>query len=100
MTNERRILIAPADIISIGVECPHCRATYFVPIDKLDRALPGDCRNCHETFFSDAMVLGSDFSNLDVLASFINFFKLLRGRGFGSSVRFEIKEEVNRKDQP
>ena len=98
MTSERRILISPNDIISMGVECPHCGASYFVPIDKLDRFLPRDCQNCHETFFTDAPVPNSDHSDLRVMATFITFFKSLRSRSFGSSIRFEIKEETTRRE--
>ncbi len=98
MTSEKRVLISPADILSVGFECPHCGATYFVPIDKLDRDLPRKCQNCNEPFFNDAPVENTDYSDLRVLGAFITFFKSLRSRTFGSSVRFEIQQESTRKE--
>jgi hypothetical protein len=93
MTSEKRTLIAPLDILSLGFECLHCRATYFVPIDKLDRSLPRTCQNCQESILTDAPVTNSSWSDLQALTQFIALFKLLRTRPFGSAVRFEIREE-------
>jgi DNA replicative helicase MCM subunit Mcm2 (Cdc46/Mcm family) len=98
MTSERRIFISPVDVLSIGFECPHCGATYFVPIDKLDRDLPRKCQNCNEPFLNDAPVQNLDYSDLRALGAFITFFKDLRRRTFSSSIRFEIQGESTRKE--
>jgi predicted Zn finger-like uncharacterized protein len=98
MTSQKRVLISPIDILSIGVECPHCGATYFVPIDKLDRDLPRKCQNCNELFFNEAPIQNIEYSDVRVLGAFIQFFRDLRSRPFGSSIRFEIQEESNRKE--
>lgn len=91
MTNEKRILIAPRDILSMGFECPHCSATFFVPIDKVD-SLVRQCPNCREFWATDASVHGSDYSDLKVLSFFVEFLKDIRSRQFGAAIRFEISD--------
>jgi len=93
MTSEKRILISPTDILSVGFECSHCGATYFVPVKRLDRNLPRECQNCQESFVTDAPVQNKEHSDLVVLRSFIKLFKDMQSRKFVSSVRFEIQDE-------
>jgi hypothetical protein len=92
MTNEKRTLIAPQDILSLGFECPHCGSTYFSPVDKIDRVLRG-CPNCQESFVTDAPVAGSDYSDMRLLEFFVRFLRQVRNRPFGASFRFEIASE-------
>ena len=89
MTSEKRFLISPKDILSIGFECSHCGATFFVPIEKLDRLLR-QCPNCKESLATEAPVPNSDYSDAKVVFFFVDFLRQLRTRVFGESVRFEI----------
>jgi transcription elongation factor Elf1 len=93
MTAEKRILISPKDILSIGFECPHCGATYFVPIEKLDRPWR-QCPNCQESLATDASVPNSDYSDVKVLFLFVDFLRQVRSRAFGAFLRFEVKGEL------
>jgi hypothetical protein len=94
MTSEKRILVSPKDILGIGFECSHCGATFFVPLDNLDRPLLRHCPNCQDSLATDASVSGNDHSDARVLSFFIDFLQQLRARSFGMNIRFEISEDV------
>jgi hypothetical protein len=98
VTNEKRILISPKDILSLGFECSHCGATYFVPVDKLDRMIKL-CPNCQQLLVSDTQLTSSEHSDSRVLQFFVDFLRQLRSREFGATVRFEIagdsKKEIS-----
>ncbi len=93
MTAEKRILISPRDILSVGYECPHCRATYFVPLARLDRVAI-HCPNCRERWASDTQPSSSEHSDAKVLEFFVHFLHELCRRDFGSHLRFEIDGEI------
>jgi len=92
MTSEKRILVSPKDILSLGFECPHCSTTYFSPIDKLDE-LVRQCPNCRQSWATDAPVSSSSYSDLKTLVFFVDFLRQIRNREFGLNIRFEIAGE-------
>lgn len=94
MTRENRIFITPQDILRIGFECPHCHATYLVPVAAIDREVVRNCPNCRESIATDASVLGSDDSDLRVLNVFIRYLRTMQSRKFGTSIRMEVDAEV------
>ena len=93
MTTEKRILIAPKDILSIGFECPHCGTTYFIPIQKVDQIVR-QCPNCRTMLANDAAVPNSSYSDMKTLNFLIEFLHTTQSRDFGANVRFEIAGEL------
>ena len=93
MTSEKRVLISPKDILSVGFECPHCRATYFVPVENLDRPLVRQCPNCQESWATDAPVPSGDYSDLKMLHFFVDCLRKIQTRAFGAAIRFEVSGE-------
>jgi len=96
MTSEKRILIAPQDILKLGFECPHCAAIYTVPIDKLDRdRIISTCPNCHEAWASDEQPSSENvISDVKIVRSFLDCLQKIRNRKFGQYMRFEITDMV------
>ncbi len=91
MTSENRILVAPKDIRSIGFHCPHCEATYFVPIEKIDRQIVRQCPNCQESIASDAAATQIEGpSDAKVLYGFVAFLRDMQNRPFGKCIRLEL----------
>jgi len=93
MTSEKRILISPKDILSVGFECPYCRATYFVPVETLDRHPVRQCPNCQETWATDAPVPSGEYSDLKMLSLFVDCLRKIQTRAFGAAIRFEVSGE-------
>lgn len=92
MTSERRILISPKDIASVGWECPHCHATFLVPIARLDRDLGAICQNCSERFVSETQKSSSMLSESELIKSFLLRLRELIGSNIGKHLRLEIPE--------
>jgi uncharacterized paraquat-inducible protein A len=82
MTAEKKILISPKDILAIGFECPHCGASYSVPIQKHDRPTTL-CPNCNEK------ILDADGESATV-GTFVGRLKLMQTNKYGKAIRFEI----------
>jgi hypothetical protein len=93
MTQEKRILISPQDILSFGLECPHCHSTYLVPVAKIDR-IPALCSNCQQRLIAELPSSSSELTEMLVLQRFLESLRGLQFRDFGSHIRFEIKGEV------
>ena len=93
MTTERRILISPQDIIGLGFECPHCKATYSIPVGRLDR-IASICPNCQQRWVSDVQQSSSQQSENVVLRYFVDFLRELQRREFGNALRLEISGDV------
>jgi hypothetical protein len=91
MTVEKKILIAPQDILSLGYECQHCHSTYLVPLDKLSR-ITTSCPNCKEEWVSD-FASGGVHSDVSILNNFTQLLKILPTRNVGVSIRLEIREQ-------
>lgn len=88
---ETRVLISPADVVSVGFECPACKASVFVPLGALNE-LPTKCQNCREAWMhvpTQAMVAETDDA---VMGVFIDLLKKLNVRKFGAAVRLEIAQ--------
>lgn len=92
MTQERKVLISPQDILAVGYECPHCCSTYFVPIDKIDRVITL-CPNCQQRIIAEMQPSSDRLAEKAVFEQFLSYLKALRARDFGSHVRFEIRGE-------
>jgi hypothetical protein len=92
MTSEKRVLIAPKDILGIGFDCPHCRSTYFAPVGTLDRIV-NNCPNCQQHWLSGIQTSSDAHSDATTFNFFVDFLRELRNRPFGDSVRFEIRCE-------
>lgn len=89
MTAEKRVLISPQDIIAVGYECPHCRATYFAPVDKIDR-IAAVCHNCQQRLLGETQPQTIKYSDITVVRHFVEFLQQLQSREFGAILRFEI----------
>jgi hypothetical protein len=91
MMTEMMTLITPSDVVSVGFECPACKATFFVPLGVLNE-LPTKCHNCRESWMhvpSQAMIAETD---AQVMGVFIDLLKKLNVRKFGAAVRLEIAQ--------
>jgi len=93
MTQEERIFIVPQDIIAIGCECSHCKSTFVVPVEKIDRVL-AKCPNCNERLISETQPSSGALSESTVFLNFVTWLKSLQARDFGGNIRLEIKGEV------
>ena len=91
---ERPVLVSLEDVLAAGWHCPHCGTVYSVPIEKLDRALPGSCANCNETLASDT---ASDQSDHKILGQLVHFLKVAKQRPFGKNLRLQIVQELEKK---
>jgi transposase-like protein len=89
MTVEKRILISPQDIVGLGFECPHCKASYSVPVTRLDR-IGSLCPNCQQRWVSSTQPSSSLQSEDVVLNYFVGYLRELQRRDFGASIRLEI----------
>lgn len=97
MTSEKRVIISPNDIISVGWECPHCHAVFLVPIDVLDRMLPVVCPNCSERLASETQPSSAELSDLNTAHSFLLRLRELRSKPFGKYLRLEIPDKTDGK---
>ena len=93
MTQEKKVLISPQDILGVGHECPHCKSTHFVPIEKMVRIITL-CPNCQQRLMSETQPSSSQFAESVVFGQFLEALKAMQVRDFGSHIRLEIKGEV------
>jgi uncharacterized paraquat-inducible protein A len=94
MTAEKRILISLADIIPVGWECPHCHATYSIPMPAVDREVIAICPNCKERLMSETQPVSVKFSDSVLLKMALDFIRDLQQREIGKHLRFELGGDV------
>ncbi len=95
MTAEKKLLITPQDVLSLGYECNHCHSIYLVPLGNLSRITTA-CPNCKEEWVSDAVPAGGIHnSDAAVLNHFTQSLKMLQSRNVGSCLRLEIACQVD-----
>ena len=95
MTQEERVYIVPQDILAIGYECPHCKSTYVVPIEKIDRIV-ANCPNCQQRLISEIQPSSSALAESAVFLNFVTWLKALQAREFGNNIRMQIKPEIKK----
>lgn len=90
---EKTVLLSLEDILAVGWHCSHCGTVYFVPLDKLDRGLPGSCANCNEV-----LAKGERFptgnSEHKILTEALALLAHIRTQEFGKNIRFQIAEKM------
>ena len=90
MTQERKTLISPHDIVAVGYLCPHCGSSGSVPIEKIDRVAV-TCGNCAQRLISETQPSSSQLAESIVMKHFLEALRALQVRDFGNHVRLEIK---------
>jgi hypothetical protein len=92
MTTEKRILISIADIVSVGWTCPHCKASFSVPVDSADKErIFQQCPNCNGWIaprIMQSLPVGTD----ETLKDFLAALKKLQNTEAGAAVRLEIAD--------
>ncbi len=94
MTQEKKILISPQDILAVGHECPHCKSTHFVPINKMVRII-ALCPNCQQRLMSETQPSSGQLAESVVFSQFLEALKAMQVREFGNHIRLEIKADAS-----
>lgn len=93
MTQERKTLISPHDIIAVGYLCPHCGSSGSVPIGKINH-VAAMCGNCNQRLVSETQASSSLLPENTVMERFLESLRALQMRDFGNHVRLEIKGDA------
>jgi hypothetical protein len=93
MTVEKRILIAPQDIIGLECECSHCHARCSVTLKRIDR-FPFLCPNCEKRWISETQPSSGEVSQARLIQLFIQCLADIQKGTFGAAIRLEIAGDV------
>jgi len=94
VTQEKRLMIQPRDILAIEYGCPKCKARHAVPIANFDRTAT-KCPNCFEPWVREHHTAGDRERDDFIVANFVKYLREIQGRDLGGAViRLEVGGEA------